>query len=800
MLKEAGPRGDYLRAIFHLLYQPIRAPYALIIAPAGIGKTRACAQGLQRLAGRTVYYFVPNHELARQLVVDLKKAGLNAVQQVLGRTAPGMCELDDIAELSSDIASAGLSVQAVLCGNPESEGGDPDSDDEQLCEYFFECKYQVQRLALANLSPPPDQPLIIVLPIAYLASWPRFLPPPDFKIIDESCWQQFVEKSKLQFTSFLEIAKKAPPKTQHILLSITTALGSGEPLLKALRTMDLAKGGDFTPAKSWLTQQINDRARAIAKSASLDFKKLAPLAATRHLVEQLSREIEIDREISHSIAFPDCERPNTKTQIGIYSRRSAGSDVPVMLLDASADAALNSRIFGKIETRTVEARRNAVIYQVRRKSFSRQSILGVDAFGKPIRPQEAKDLRKDIVRFITARLENHSSILVVAQKRVATVLKKKLKPYIDAGRIHVTHFSALRGLNTFEDCDAAIIVGREQPPPGAAEALARAIYWDDPKPLLLGQGYVRMPATRHFEDGSTEVEIIQQHPDPRINGIRRQICERELEQALDRIRLIHNVEPKSVYLLTCTPIEAEITASAKWARFVGAAQSRIGQAILKSMEVVGTITLGAVSYEAVVLPFGQELGRCFLEIWSSPDAGRDGWRDGGGLNGGCFQIELLFGNAPHLILEYRRPGTPGKPSHALVSVRPLGATHMASDGAGDANPTAAECTPADPKSPPSIVTIDPYPHSEDGLQAAAAIALQRVVGPVKIISIKTHHGRRTDAQSNPPRGIPHRLRGLRAQVLQAARRLHPLHHRRKCDLAAEARHRGPLRTAGSPER
>ena len=78
------------------------------------------------------------------------------------------------------------------------------------------------------------------------------------------------------------------------------------------------------------------------------------------------------------------------------------------------------------------------------------------------------------------------------------------------------------------------------------------------------------------------------------------------------------------------------------------------------MEVVGTITLGAQAFEAAVLPFGRELGRCFPEIWSSPNAGRDGWRDGGGLNGGCFQIELLFEYARHLIVTYRRPGTPVK--------------------------------------------------------------------------------------------------------------------------------------------
>ena len=117
-----------------------------------------------------------------------------------------------------------------------------------------------------------------------------------------------------------------------------------------------------------------------------------------------------------------------------------------MLLDASTDADLNSCIFGNIKTHTIEARRYAVIYQVRGKSFSRQSITGEGAFGKSIRPQEAEELRKGIVQFIAGRAEHHSCILVVAQKRVATMLKEYLKPYIDAGGVYVTHFSATKAL------------------------------------------------------------------------------------------------------------------------------------------------------------------------------------------------------------------------------------------------------------------------------------------------------------------------------------------------------------------
>jgi hypothetical protein len=74
-LREDSPRGNYLRRIFRFLYMPIAAPMSLVIAAAGMGKTRECQQELKRLAGRTVHYFALNHDLVDQVVADLKAAG-----------------------------------------------------------------------------------------------------------------------------------------------------------------------------------------------------------------------------------------------------------------------------------------------------------------------------------------------------------------------------------------------------------------------------------------------------------------------------------------------------------------------------------------------------------------------------------------------------------------------------------------------------------------------------------------------------------------------------------------------------
>ncbi len=101
LLQERSPRGDYLRAQFHLLFMPIVTPVSQTKAPAGMGKTRVCVTRVSLLAGCTVNYFVPTHYLVQQLVSDLQAAGYRCVHPVLGRTAPGMCKLDDIAELST---------------------------------------------------------------------------------------------------------------------------------------------------------------------------------------------------------------------------------------------------------------------------------------------------------------------------------------------------------------------------------------------------------------------------------------------------------------------------------------------------------------------------------------------------------------------------------------------------------------------------------------------------------------------------------------------------------------------------
>ena len=75
LLREDSPRGNYLRRIFRYLYMPIVTPMSLMIAPAGMGKTRECEQELKRMAGKVVYYYALTHELVNEVVAALELAG-----------------------------------------------------------------------------------------------------------------------------------------------------------------------------------------------------------------------------------------------------------------------------------------------------------------------------------------------------------------------------------------------------------------------------------------------------------------------------------------------------------------------------------------------------------------------------------------------------------------------------------------------------------------------------------------------------------------------------------------------------
>ena len=65
------------------------------------------------------------------------------------------------------------------------------------------------------------------------------------------------------------------------------------------------------------------------------------------------------------------------------------------------------------------------------------------------------------------------------------------------------------------------------------------------------------------ERAGTAVDV-SVHPDPRAQALLEQVREREMEQAVARLRLVHRDRPATVYLLTNMPLNLEVATLTTW--------------------------------------------------------------------------------------------------------------------------------------------------------------------------------------------------------------------------------------------
>jgi len=110
----------------------------------------------------------------------------------------------------------------------------------------------------------------------------------------------------------------------------------------------------------------------------------------------------------------------------------------------------------------------------------------------------------------------------------------------------------------------------------AAEQRAIAIWYDTKEPVRRispdYQGRFNYPKqTRRylFGDGRTITTNVSVHPDPRVQAVVEQAREAEMVQAIDRLRLIHNNNRKTVYILCSIPLDLPIDELVTWKQLTG---------------------------------------------------------------------------------------------------------------------------------------------------------------------------------------------------------------------------------------
>ena len=332
--------------------------------------------------------------------------------------------------------------------------------------------------------------------------------------------------------------------------------------------------------------------------------------------------------------------------------------VPVILLDADLDLRYHRQI---LATRAGGRDPRAAAGQDR--ASVRPFMLHVLHVGRARRRSPRADKRLAEVERVAARTLADGG-LIVSYK--AALERMKLPPGADA-----LHLGNLRGRDSYKHHDVAVVAGRLEPGVGELERMTRAMFGDEAEPIVtvaIGEhGGTRYPAERRryrMADGAAgQAVTVSVHPDLRAQSLLEQVRERELEQGVARLRLVHRSRPATVYLLTNVPLNLEIATVTTWNALT---RDREGEACRR--------------WQGVWLCSAGQRAQAAPDLWPSRGAEKQARRRKGGTESSkeySRAVRTPFPTYPgwrHIarhhaavtLIEYRYPGQRGSPHPALV--------------------------------------------------------------------------------------------------------------------------------------
>ena len=547
---------------------PKRGERTLVTGAQGTGKSRTCAEILAELprGELSIWWLVPSLEKADEQAGEynrLRTTDSMPARVVRGRGAPdprtngadAMCPRHLVVNRA---AAMGVNVQQAICDNG--------------CSLRFSCGFQRQATVLR------DDPIgLFVMAKDYL--WlPCPAPRPDLVIVDESVIDKATET--LSFDPSRIVADDlwaggdldAAMGRRSLALLLRAALVEHRSReLAFLRERDvtveavrealvhLATREEAQPA---LDGRMSDKTIADI----LDAVEASEILKVLRLFRQLRRELPQPRVRLNSVWFDpdarvtigDAVERQPRVFVSAVRRLRLAQEIPVLALDGTGSIDLNRRIFGeRMMVERFAVPRDAEVWQVTSKTFSRQSITGTDRRGNPIsvkKTHEAARLRRQVLDLLKML---PGDILLVTYKAAKEVLRPDLPPHVQTA-----HFGALRGLNAYEHCQTAVVMGREQPSARAIEALTRPFCATNREPFIPIGAYVPQSRGRRMRHGGPNVAEVQVHPDTRCQAMLEQVREAEIAQAVDRVRPVFN--RRRIIVLTNVALDLTVDHALTW--------------------------------------------------------------------------------------------------------------------------------------------------------------------------------------------------------------------------------------------
>ena len=629
----------------------------LVSGGQGTGKSRTTAEQIAQLRGETaIWLMVPTLEKAEEQAQEyaaLASADSMRARVVRGRGAPdprtsneAMCPRHEVVNRA---ARMGVNVQSEIC-----DGG---------CPLRFTCGFQRQQTSMR------EDPVGLFLMAADYLWLPCPAPRPDFIIADESVIAKATETISFDPGRILDDSKWACPHdldramylrgTATLVRAAVTEHPRRE--LAFLRDMSITDQplkdcADHLRMKEEAKPAVNGAMPDKVISDILDAVEAREILKVFALFRQVRLELAQPRHRLNSVWFDpnymvkidgELERVPRVVVSHVRQPYRLRKETPVLCLDGTGSLSLNRKIFGDHMTaERFAVPRDAKVYQVSSKTFSRQSITGTNRDGSTRSNRnvmEAASLRAQVVEFLDMLPGN---VLLVSYKTAIEALIDDLPPHVETA-----HFGALRGLNAFEHCETVVVMGREQPSAQAIEALTRPFCATDPEPFLPVGEYVLQTRGRRLRDpDAPNIAEAQVHFDPRCQSMLEQIREAEMVQAIDRVRPIFN--HRKVFVLNNLPLDLTVDHAVTWSEL------RPGKFVL------------AFARYGVLPLSGHDLTRCFPDFWRTKKTAEDAlsWL---GKTPGESQIDILFGRirvffAPPVKAAYRRRGQRGPLACALV--------------------------------------------------------------------------------------------------------------------------------------
>ena len=567
----------------------------LINATPGAGKSRIVLDYLKEQidAGKikNFWYLTPTVVLAESLSQTFQ--GSSVVIRGRTQTHPDsgnhMCLKSDLVKaVQKNLGS----IYQHLCLNKINGN---------RCEHFSTCPYLLQFQSAHEVHG-------IFMSHQYAVLSQRSennLPQPDVVIIDENILQILVKRRKIAVKRFLRDAGKYRNLAQLITDEFKNSNSPIPKLLaerytwnKVYQILCKLRTHQFYKMRKSLVTQNNPNSRFTCQSnvAILILEVLLKEWESQTIsTELLSMYLKVGERIYSK------KRNGVVVDDFIYLQYRLDLKIPssskILLLDGYAEPVLLKPMFNDLDFVSISVKQNAHIIQTCGFSASKISLI------KGNNKDEVQRHQNEINGLIQRLSGVHDTGVIISYKNLEPQI-------IIPDGWYKNHFNNIRGINTYQDCDLCIVLGRTQPPVEILERFIRGLFYDQNEEFIFiansETNYPLEPDGFYTADHTDIGIMVPQHPDPICNAYLRMTRENEVLQAIGRIRAIRSTEPKWIIIINELPLPITVDAILPYRNLVDVPPL-----------VQSIIDLGGI------LPISSTwLYRKFPERWTSTDAVR----------------------------------------------------------------------------------------------------------------------------------------------------------------------------------